>query len=97
MSANGTELTIAGKGFFSLEIGEEQFQIEALVADLSIDGILGLDFMKQHQCSIDLHQDVLKFQNSSVKLQFAGKMGCYRVSAAKVITITYIQRQCFLG
>lgn len=55
------------------------------MADLSTYGILGLDFMKEHHCSIDLHQDVLKF---FFKLQFAGKMGFFRVSVIDDITIS---------
>ncbi|CAC5368540.1 unnamed protein product [Mytilus coruscus] len=47
ISANGTELSIAGKGMFCIEIGQDKFIVEALVADISIDGILGLDFMKR--------------------------------------------------
>ncbi|CAC5410714.1 unnamed protein product [Mytilus coruscus] len=47
ISANGTELSLAGKGMFCIEIGQDKFIVEALVADISIDGILGLDFMKR--------------------------------------------------
>ncbi|CAG2215679.1 unnamed protein product [Mytilus edulis] len=60
ISANGTELSIAGKGMFCIEIGQDKFIVEALAADISIDGILGLDFMKKNNCKIDLQQEILQ-------------------------------------
>ncbi|CAC5422756.1 unnamed protein product [Mytilus coruscus] len=72
ISANGTELNIA---------------VEALVADLSTDGILGLDFMKKNDCKIDLQQETLQCKNNTYPMAFSGKIGCYRILAAENISI----------
>ncbi|CAG2215708.1 unnamed protein product [Mytilus edulis] len=87
ISANGTELSIAGKGMFCIEIGQDKFIVEALVADISIDGILGLDFMKENNCKIDLQQETLQCKSNTYPMAFSGKIGCYRISAAEDISI----------
>ncbi|CAG2215715.1 unnamed protein product [Mytilus edulis] len=87
ISANGTELSIASKGMFCIEIGQDKFIVEALVADISIDGILGLDFMKKNNCKIDLQQETLQCKSNTYPMAFSGKIGCYRISAAEDISI----------
>ncbi|CAG2215824.1 unnamed protein product [Mytilus edulis] len=47
-------LSLGGKGCFSLDFDKEKFTSEAVVTDLLVDGILGLDFMKKNKCLIDV-------------------------------------------
>ncbi|VDI04752.1 Hypothetical predicted protein [Mytilus galloprovincialis] len=44
-------LSLRGKGSFKMDFGKEKFTSEAVVTDLQVDGILGLDFMKKNKCS----------------------------------------------
>ncbi|CAG2245437.1 unnamed protein product [Mytilus edulis] len=53
-SVCGTKLELRGKGRFNLHFGPNMLQSEAVVTDLQVDGILGLDFMKRHNCLIDV-------------------------------------------
>lgn len=87
MSANETELDITGQRSFKLRLGQKIFKFDALVADLQVNGILGLDFMKNNNCNIDLQNDSQMCGNNSYPLKLCGRIGCYRVSAAKDICI----------
>ncbi|XP_071176265.1 uncharacterized protein [Mytilus edulis] len=65
-------LSLNGKGSFTLEFGKEKFISEAVVTDLQVDGILGLDFMKKNKCLIDVSAYLLHIDNVSVPLLFEG-------------------------
>ncbi|CAG2249542.1 unnamed protein product [Mytilus edulis] len=94
ISANGTELSIAGKGMFCIEIGQDKFIVEALVADISIDGILGLDFMKKNNCKIDLQQETLQCKSNTYPMAFSGKIGCYRIQP-QMISVYHQEQKLF--
>jgi hypothetical protein len=60
---------------------------EAIVAKLKIDGILGLDFMKAHQCSVDISNEVLVVNGREKRLSIEGFLGCCRITAAETVSI----------
>ncbi|VDI50865.1 Hypothetical predicted protein [Mytilus galloprovincialis] len=82
MSANGTELNVAGKGEFHIWIYQNVYLAEAVVADLSIENIIGLDFLKKNRCLINL-QEHMVCHNQVIPLNFTGQLGCYRVSVVE--------------
>jgi predicted aspartyl protease len=51
---NGTNLSSIEQSLFNLKMGNQQCGIEVVIADLAIDGILGLDFFQRYNCLIDL-------------------------------------------
>ena len=60
-----------------MSIRGTQFEAKFVVSsDLWVDGILGLDFIEQHDCIIDIVKKVLNFwsQNLLVGLQHTGKV-----------------------
>ncbi|VDI25445.1 Hypothetical predicted protein [Mytilus galloprovincialis] len=65
-------LSLKGKGSFTLDFGKEKFISEAVVTDLQVDGILGLDFMKKNKCLIDVSTNVLHIDNVKVPLCVQG-------------------------
>ncbi|VDI79261.1 Hypothetical predicted protein [Mytilus galloprovincialis] len=65
-------LSLGGKGCFSLDFDKEKFTSEAVVTDLLVDGILGLDFMKKNKCLIDVSANILHIDNVRVPLFFEG-------------------------
>ncbi|CAC5382132.1 unnamed protein product [Mytilus coruscus] len=84
ISANGTELSIAGKGKFCIEIGKEKFIVEALVADLSIDGILedtsippGTEAFSRGRIN-DYDTSTCKLQIDRPKTAFATRLGLFQ-------------------
>ncbi|CAC5367959.1 unnamed protein product [Mytilus coruscus] len=71
-SVCGKYLSLRGTGSFTLDFGKEKFTSEAVVTDLQVDGILGLDFMKKNKCLIDVSAKLLHFDNLKVPLLFQG-------------------------
>ncbi|CAC5403728.1 unnamed protein product [Mytilus coruscus] len=65
-------LSLRGTGSFTLDFGKGKFTSEAVVTDLQVDGILGLDFMKKNKCLIDVSTKLLHFDNFKVPLVFQG-------------------------
>ena len=53
-TANGNVLSCSGTGIFQLKVEDISVQHKVWVADISIDGILRLDFLSQNECSLDL-------------------------------------------
>jgi hypothetical protein len=57
-------------------MGNQQCGIEAVIADLAIDEILGLDFVQRYNYLIDLRGNVLCFVNEELPLYtFGHKLG----------------------
>ncbi|XP_071153837.1 uncharacterized protein [Mytilus edulis] len=86
-SVCGTKLELRGKGRFNLHFGPNMLQSEAVVTDLQVDGILGLDFMKRHNCLIDVKNGHFCIGDFKVDLCFQGSIGCYRVVASEAVVI----------
>ena len=78
VGVNGTPLCVKGCIHTSVSIRGTQFEAKFVVSsDLWVDGIiLGLDFIEQHDCVIDIVKKVLNFrsQNLLVGLQHTGKV-----------------------
>ncbi|CAG2228135.1 Transposon Ty3-G Gag-Pol polyprotein,Transposon Ty3-I Gag-Pol polyprotein [Mytilus edulis] len=83
MSANGSELNVTGKGEFHIWIDHNVYLAEAVVADLALYGIIGLDFLKKNRCLINLQEEHMVCNNQVIPLNFTGQLGCYRVSVVE--------------
>lgn len=88
MSANGTALCVHGKAEFNIGIDQLTYHNEAVVANLKADGILGLDFMKRNHCKVDVSNEVLDVNGHDKRMTIEGLLGCYRITAAKTVSIT---------
>ncbi|CAG2248250.1 unnamed protein product [Mytilus edulis] len=71
-SVSDKYLNPRGKGNFILDFGQEKLTSEAVVADLQVDGILGLDFLKKNKCLIDVSTSILHIDNLKFPLLFQG-------------------------
>ncbi|CAG2252736.1 unnamed protein product [Mytilus edulis] len=71
-SVSDKYLSHRGKGSFKIDFGKEKFILEAVVTDLQVDGILGLDFMKKNKCLIDGSSIRLHIDNVKVPLCVQG-------------------------
>ena len=60
---------------------------EMVVADVDVDIIIGLDFLRTHNCKIDVTEETLTIQDRVCKLKLAGKLGCYRVTVSETVEI----------
>ena len=86
-SADGGCLSVKGKGEFIFEICENSFQIKAVVANVRADGIIGLDFLRDNDCIIDIVSKRLVVGKKSFNVHFEGPLGCYRVVASETVSI----------
>ncbi|CAG2251941.1 unnamed protein product [Mytilus edulis] len=79
-TASGDQLKIVGKGSFHLVFQHgKSVVVEAIVAQITIDGILGLDFMKTIKGKIDLEKNSFEIDGTQVMLKYEGIFGCFRV------------------
>ncbi|CAC5426503.1 unnamed protein product [Mytilus coruscus] len=51
-------------------VGNESFKLEAVVADIKVDGILGQDFLKTNKCILDIVSEKLFLGESEINLVF---------------------------
>lgn len=70
-----------------MEIGNHLVKTLALVADLQVEGILGLDMIKRFDMIIDTKHGVLSFQDERIPVLYEGKFGCFRVVAKETVSI----------
>ncbi|XP_071136893.1 uncharacterized protein [Mytilus edulis] len=80
IAANGESLKIIGKALFSVKLGSLHTVIEGVIAGLSVDAILGLDFLKTNGCKVDSGNKVMERDNQHIPLLLQGKLGVYRVA-----------------
>lgn len=73
-TADGEELTLEGKVDVKVEIGNHLVKMLALVPDLQVDGILGLDMIKRFDMIIDTQNGVLSFQDERIPVLYEGKL-----------------------
>ena len=67
-----------------LKIDSFSCTVKAAVADLMIDGVLGLDFLTGYNCSIDLRkQEITIGDYDKFQMVRKGHFGCFRVSPSE--------------
>ncbi|VDI10936.1 Hypothetical predicted protein [Mytilus galloprovincialis] len=58
-----------------------------VIAGLSVEGILGLDFLQTNGCKVDLGNKVMERDNQHIPLLLQGKLGVYRVTVKDKVSI----------
>ena len=86
-TASGNEVEVKGKTAVMIEICDVQCISTMVVADIDVDIILGLDFLRTNNCKIDINKETLTIQNHVCKLKLSGKLGCYRVTVSETVEI----------
>uniref|UniRef100_A0A8W8NMP2 CCHC-type domain-containing protein n=1 Tax=Magallana gigas TaxID=29159 RepID=A0A8W8NMP2_MAGGI len=86
-SASGSRLCQYGKADFVIKIGRSRETVKLMVADISVDGILGLDFLRACKGDINFEQSSLKLNNEECRFSWEGTLGCYRVTADKDVCL----------
>ena len=67
----GTIINELGQGAFSLKLGEVEIEVEAVVADIDDDGLLGIDVLQNGNrgpADLLLSKGVLRIQNEEVPI-----------------------------
>ena len=86
-TASGDRIEIKGKTSVFVELDSIHCPCNILVANIDLDLILGLDFLKKHNCQIDVANNSLKVQDKTCPLNMTGKIGCYRVTISNTVEI----------
>ncbi|PJE78522.1 hypothetical protein CI610_02538 [invertebrate metagenome] len=88
LAANGAALESLGRGSFLIRPeGCNTMCFEAVVAKISTDGLLGLDFMKSKNGVVDLKKGCLTIDEEEVDMRYEGSLGCYRVCCSEKIIV----------
>ena len=87
LTASGEPVALKGKTTVFIDIGGMHYTCQVVVADIDLELILGLDFLKNHECQIDVVQNVLSIHGKSCELMCNGKIGCYRILVSEKVNI----------
>ena len=69
VGVEGTPLSVRGNTTADVSFGSESFQVPVIVVDqLLADAILGLDFLEDHQCTIDIASRMLSVGGNQHRL-----------------------------
>ncbi|KAK3083081.1 hypothetical protein FSP39_013432 [Pinctada imbricata] len=87
LAANGEPLKVYGRTRLKMKIGKKSYTTTVIIADLNSDGVLGLDFMLDNSCILDIQQQKITIQNESIPLVKSGHFGCFRVAVSETLNI----------
>ena len=96
-TANGEPVRILGKTTVFIEIAGIHCSSSIVIADIDLSIILGLDFLKQHNCQIDVAVNSLLIQGKKCKFTCSGSIGCYRVVVLNKVEIPAISEMIIEG
>ena len=86
-TASGSQIEVKGKVSVTIEICGIQCIVDMIVADIDNDAIIGLDFLKDNSCKLDIENATFTVKDRRCKLGLAGKLGCYRVTESETVEI----------
>ena len=87
LTANGESLQVEGRAVVDIQFENFQCSNIAVIANINVDGILGLDFMRSQSATIDIERNIVKVQGHELGVQMLGQIGCYRVSVSETVTL----------
>ena len=86
-TASGNPIDVCGRTTVRLRIAETHCVMEVTVADIENEAILGLDFMREMNCKIDVGKCTLTIQGQTMKLDSVSYVGCSRIIVSETIHI----------
>ncbi|MCG7879381.1 MAG: RNase H-like domain-containing protein, partial [Candidatus Thiodiazotropha endolucinida] len=87
VAANGEDVATIGMAEFTLTFCGKPFHLQAVVASINAEVVIGLDFMQKFCCDINMKDQTLTTEGLVINCFMKGKMGCYRIAAAETVTI----------
>jgi hypothetical protein len=88
LSANGSPVDIYGKTSIDLVLNGTTMSHEMIIADLSVDGILGLDFLVKHKAVIDIGKQQISISGRENPIQLEGCATSYNVAVVHGVSVT---------
>jgi len=97
-TADGSELPDLGKVTLKVKVGKREFFHTFVVADLTNDSILGIDFLRMHKGYIDFSGNKFSLDGKGMPTRSGLKRDrCYRVSLAERVVIPAGGRKIVAG
>lgn len=87
VGADGAPLTVQGKGVFGIKLGSQEFETQAVIANIKADGIIGLDFFQKNECLVNVCKTKMYVRGIEHELEMQRNIGCFRVSLCETISI----------
>ncbi|VDI32101.1 Hypothetical predicted protein [Mytilus galloprovincialis] len=87
LTASGHSLHVSGKTELEIETDTFKCISAAIVADINVDCILGLDFLRTHEANINIYKGTLTIKGHEVRFYVQGHIGCDRVAVSETINI----------
>ena len=84
-TASGNPIDVCGRTTVRLRIAETHCVMEIIVADIENEAILGLDFLRELSCRIDVAKCTLTIQGQTMKLDSVSYVGCSRIIVSETV------------
>ncbi|MEW8542943.1 MAG: retroviral-like aspartic protease family protein, partial [Candidatus Thiodiazotropha sp.] len=96
-TATGSPIEVNGKARVQLKMAKSLCYIDVVVANIENDMVIGLDFLKNMDCKIDVAQGTLTIQGQTIQLDCLGYVGCSRIIASEMLQIPPLSEQIISG
>jgi hypothetical protein len=87
LSANGSPVEVYGKTFIDLVLNGTTMSHEMIIADLSVDGILGLDFLVKHEVVIDTGRQQISICGREHPIKLEGCATSYSLAIVHGVSV----------
>jgi predicted aspartyl protease len=82
--ADGSPMSVRGQTEVAIGMGQTQFNHRVVVADISTEALLGMDFLEEHGCLLDIKKRCLRVKGTVLPLYLErSEVKCSRISAIK--------------
>ena len=85
--ASGNTLGVSGTTTIVVKVGNFDYRVEVIIANIENDMLMGLDFMKQYNCALDIVNNLLIINEEELTLNCEGNIGCHRVVTKENVNI----------
>lgn len=66
LQANGTPIETSGETKLKMKCGIQEYDVPVIIADIAVDGILGMDFLQKSNTTIDCDQKSIRIQGEVI-------------------------------
>ena len=92
ISVDGSPIDVQGSAMMNIQIGSKFFQHRVMVADITNQGIIGMDFLQEHKMILDFAQGKLSCEGQEIRAYCrAGTHRACRVSVTEIRDPCWIQ------
>ena len=90
VTATGEVCKFMGKAKLNMKIGHLELKHEILIADIENEGILGVDFLSQHNCDVLVSENCIQVDGEKIKCdnrKCVNEIGVMRIFASEKVII----------